>query len=69
VTEQELVEREVLAELDAGNWPTCDMCHRVDQVNYIGICAGTPSFVCLGCSFVFAMQLVSAPGLQREEHP
>jgi hypothetical protein len=62
MTEQEFVEREVLAELAQGNFPVCEMCHRVDQVNYMGLCAGVPSFVCLRCSFVFAMDLTDAEG-------
>ena len=59
MTEQELVEREVLAELEAGNWPLCDMCHRVDQVGYVGMCIGIPTFMCARCSFVFALELVA----------
>jgi hypothetical protein len=56
-TEQELLEREVLAELEAGNWPLCDMCHRVDQVGYVGMIAGSPTFTCARCCFFFAMHL------------
>jgi hypothetical protein len=53
VSDQELlVEREVLAELKAGNWPVCEMCHRVDQVGYMGMVAGSPTFACARCSFV-----------------
>lgn len=58
MSEQELVEREVLAELEAGNWPACEMCHRIDQVGYLGVLAGSPTFMCARCSFAFAVHLV-----------
>jgi len=56
-TEQELVEREVLAELEAGNWPICEMCYRVDSIQYVGVVEGCPSFACMRCSFVFSADL------------
>lgn len=59
VTEQELVEREVLAELEAGNWPVCEMCHRI---HYVGMVNSIPSFVCMRCRTFFGLDLVDAEG-------
>lgn len=65
MSQQEL-EREVLAELEAGNWPLCHVCLRTDRIDYLGILTGSPTFMCTRCSMVFAMDLTDAEDRNTE---
>lgn len=57
---EKFLDEEVRAEISRGNVPPCFTCRRTDQVGYMGIVTGSPTFTCARCSAVYAMDLTEA---------